>query len=66
MILFIAAAAVLGIFIDISYAWKASFVSAQATGQHTVNLFLIVPATIISLSLINKGNKNIPELYNPS
>ncbi len=61
MLVFLAVASIFGAFVDITYARETPSMAAQGMGQDIVDLFLVVPAVIISLILMRR-NKRIATL----
>lgn len=61
MLVFLATASIFGVFIDITYARESASMAAQGMGQDMVDLFLVVPAIIISLILM-RNNKRVATL----
>jgi hypothetical protein len=61
MLVFLTVASFFGAFVDITYARETASMAAQGKGQDIVDLFLVVPAVIISLILMRK-NKRIATL----
>ncbi|MGM0666884.1 MAG: hypothetical protein ACQETA_06150 [Bacteroidota bacterium] len=57
MLIFLAVASVFGAFVDITYARETASMAAQGMGQDIVDLFLVVPAVIISLIFMRKNNR---------
>ncbi len=63
MVLFLIIASVFGAFVDITYAREVPSMAAQGIGQDLVDLFLVIPATVISLVLMNRGNKKATLIF---
>lgn len=61
MLIFLATASIFGIFVDITYARETASMAAQGIGQDIVDLFLVVPAVVITLVLMRR-NKRIATL----
>ncbi|HDZ42253.1 MAG TPA: hypothetical protein ENH59_11335 [Bacteroidetes bacterium] len=57
MLVFLSVASFFGAFVDITYAREAASMAAQGMGQDIVDLFLVVPAVIISLFLMRKDKR---------
>lgn len=63
MLVFLSTASFFGTFVDITYAREVPSMAAQGIGQDMVDLFLVVPAIIISLIYMRKGNKTATLLF---
>lgn len=63
MVLFLTIASIFGAFVDITYARETPSMAAQGIGQDLVDLFLVVPATVISLILMNRDNKRATLIF---
>jgi len=57
MLVFLTIASVFGAFIDITYARETASMAAQGIGQDLVDLFLVIPAILISLLYMRRKNK---------
>ncbi len=57
MLVFLSVASFFGIFVDITYARETSSMAAQGIGQDIVDLFLVVPAIVITLVLMRRNNR---------
>jgi len=57
MLAFLTIASFFGAFVDITYARETASMAAQGIGQDLVDLFLVVPAIIITLILMKKGSR---------
>jgi len=57
MLVFLSVASFFGAFVDITYARETASMAAQGMGQDIVDLFLVVPAVIITLLLMRKNNR---------
>ncbi len=63
MLIFLVTASVFGVFVDITYARETASMEAQGIGQDIVNLFIVVPAVIITLVLMRKNRRIATLIY---
>lgn len=57
MLVFLSVASFFGIFVDITYARETASMAAQGIGQDIIDLFLVVPAVVITLVLMRRNSR---------
>jgi len=63
MLVFFTVASVFGAFINITYARETASMAAQGIGQDLVDLFLVVPAILISLYYMRRKNRKATLIF---